>query len=129
MDVNDIKLANIPQVQTPVKDAAPEVKQPQTVSDAKAFGPGVSYNGAEVLPLDGKSTSDFLDMTIDRVNERLNGADRQFCYSVHEKTGQYLIRVIDTNTNEVIREIPPEKNLDAVAKMWELAGLFVDKTH
>ncbi|MDD2574742.1 MAG: flagellar protein FlaG, partial [Firmicutes bacterium] len=28
---------------------------------------------------------------------------------------------------EIIREIPPEKILDMVAKIWELAGLMVDR--
>ena len=30
-------------------------------------------------------------------------------------------------TNEIIREIPPEKILDMVAKMWDTAGLIVDE--
>jgi len=37
------------------------------------------------------------------------------------------VKVLDSETNEVIREIPPEKILDMVAKMWELAGLIVDE--
>ncbi len=33
----------------------------------------------------------------------------------------------DTETNEVIREFPPKKIQDMIAKMWEIAGLFVDE--
>jgi flagellar protein FlaG len=35
--------------------------------------------------------------------------------------------VIDENTNEVVREIPPEKILDVMASIMELAGLIVDE--
>jgi len=34
---------------------------------------------------------------------------------------------MDGDTKEVIREIPPEKTLNAVQKMWELAGLLIDE--
>ena len=39
-----------------------------------------------------------------------------------------MVKVINEDTNEVIREIPPEQILDMVAKMWELAGILVDKS-
>jgi flagellar protein FlaG len=38
-----------------------------------------------------------------------------------------MIKVIDRETKELLLEIPPEKALDAIAKMWELAGIFVDE--
>jgi flagellar protein FlaG len=34
---------------------------------------------------------------------------------------------VDNDTKEIIREIPPEKTLDMISKMWELAGLVVDE--
>ncbi|MBU6146286.1 MAG: flagellar protein FlaG [Paenibacillaceae bacterium] len=47
--------------------------------------------------------------------------------SVHDATKQLSIRVHDQETGEIIREIPPEKTLDFVAKLWEMAGIFIDK--
>ena len=43
-------------------------------------------------------------------------------YSYHKKTNRVSIKVIDRDTDEVIREIPPEKSLDMLQKMWELAN-------
>ena len=48
-------------------------------------------------------------------------------YSYHKKTNRVSIKVIDRDTDEVIREIPPEKSLDMLQKMWELAGMLVDE--
>jgi len=64
---------------------------------------------------------------IEKANRALVGAKTQFEFSIHEKTKQIMVKVIDTQTQEVIREIPPEKILDMVAKMWELAGILVDE--
>jgi len=38
-----------------------------------------------------------------------------------------MVQVINNETQEVVREIPPQKILDMVAKMWELAGIIVDR--
>lgn len=64
---------------------------------------------------------------IERANAAISVANKKFEYSIHEKTKEIMIKVIDSNTNKVIREIPPEKILDMVAKMWEMAGLLVDE--
>ena len=48
-------------------------------------------------------------------------------YSYHKKTNRGSIKVIDRDIDEVIREIPPEKSLDMLQKMWELAGMLVDE--
>ena len=38
-----------------------------------------------------------------------------------------MIKVINKQTQEVIREIPPEKILDIVANLWKIAGLIIDE--
>jgi flagellar protein FlaG len=64
---------------------------------------------------------------IERANKALNGGNRRFEFSIHEATREIVVKVIDKDSNEVIREIPNEKILDMVAKMWELSGIFVDE--
>ncbi|HOQ51653.1 MAG TPA: flagellar protein FlaG [Candidatus Atribacteria bacterium] len=48
-------------------------------------------------------------------------------FRVHEETERIIARVIDRETKEVIREIPPEKFLDMIARLQELAGVFIDE--
>jgi flagellar protein FlaG len=64
---------------------------------------------------------------IERANKAITGANKTFEYSIHEQTKQIMVKVIDSDTNKVIIEIPPEKVLDMVAKMWEMAGILVDE--
>jgi flagellar protein FlaG len=47
-------------------------------------------------------------------------------FSIHETTRQIMVKVYDRTTDEVIREIPPERVLDFVAFLWEAAGIIVD---
>ncbi|HHW49106.1 MAG TPA: flagellar protein FlaG [Clostridiaceae bacterium] len=75
------------------------------------------------LPISERAVID----AIERANRAISIANRKFEFSIHEKTKQIMVKVINTDTNEVIREIPPEKILDIVASLMELAGLIVDE--
>ena len=48
-------------------------------------------------------------------------------FGIHEGTKRITLKIIDKDTKEIIKEFPPEKNLDMIAKVWELAGILVDE--
>lgn len=64
---------------------------------------------------------------IDKANKALEPVYRRFEYSVHDKTGEVIVKVIDQQNDEVINEIPNEKFLDLMAKLQELIGLNIDE--
>ena len=64
---------------------------------------------------------------INDINKRIRPTHTQCEFKFHEKTNRISITVRDSETNEVIKEIPPEKTLDMIAKTLELAGLLVDE--
>ncbi|RKP47252.1 flagellar protein FlaG [Cohnella endophytica] len=64
---------------------------------------------------------------IDRAIKNMQGPNTSLEFSVHNKTKEIMVKVLNKDTGEVIREIPPEKTLDFVAKMWKMAGLLVDE--
>jgi flagellar protein FlaG len=53
---------------------------------------------------------------------------RSLKISVQQATGHIIIKVISTKDGKVIREIPPEKMLDLVAKIEEFAGTLFNET-
>ncbi|MBJ6361933.1 flagellar protein FlaG [Paenibacillus sp. GCM10012307] len=65
--------------------------------------------------------------SIDRAIKALQGPETAVEISVHEKTRAFMVKVLNKETGEVIREIPPEKTLELVAKMMEFAGLIIDE--
>ncbi|MCK9444123.1 MAG: flagellar protein FlaG [Tissierellaceae bacterium] len=64
---------------------------------------------------------------IEKANKDFVVYDRRFEFSIHDATRQIMVKIIDVNTDEVIRELPPEKILDMVAALWEVAGIIVDR--
>ena len=48
-------------------------------------------------------------------------------FGIHDKTQRVMIKIIDKDTKKVVKEFPPEKTLDMLVKMWEMAGILVDE--
>lgn len=82
-----------------------------------------SHKPAQELTMDERQWIKLME----RANKAIVGANKSFEYSIHEQTREIVIKVKDRDTNEVLVEIPSEKILDMVAKMWEMAGIFVDE--
>lgn len=64
--------------------------------------------------------------TISDINKRLTN-NTECVFGIHDQTNRVMIRIVDRDTKEVIKELPPEKTLDMIAKAWELAGILVDE--
>jgi flagellar protein FlaG len=64
---------------------------------------------------------------IEKAIKAVQGPYTSLEFSVHEKTKQIMVKVMDKETGQILREIPPEKTLDFVAKLWEMAGVLIDE--
>ena len=62
---------------------------------------------------------------VDEINKKAHNSEAVF--GIHEATNRVTIKIVDKDTKKVLKEYPPEKTLDMIAKVWEIAGLLVDK--
>lgn len=72
-----------------------------------------------------KTTSENIKKAVENLNKNLYNTEAVF--GIHEKTNRVTIKIVDKETKELIKEFPPEKTLDMIAKVWEIAGLLVDE--
>ena len=68
-----------------------------------------------------------LEKSIEKANQFLLGLNIQFDFKIHEGTGRTVVRLVDKQTEEVVKEIPPEKMLDVIAGIWDMAGIVIDR--
>lgn len=103
---------------------ASEVKEIKLVSSAIN-----EANTSDNTEYDRESFLSQLSSTIEVANESLKALmiKKEFSYRVHEETHRVIVDVRNSETGEVIKEIPSESDLDTLAKIQELAGLFVDE--
>lgn len=74
---------------------------------------------------EGAVSNESLKRAVEEMNKK--AANSEAVFGVHESTNRVTIKIVDKKTKEVLKEYPPEKTLDMIAKVWELAGLLVDE--
>jgi flagellar protein FlaG len=62
---------------------------------------------------------------IQRVSEAFN---RRLSFSINEKLGQVVVKVIDNDTDKVVREIPPTELQHVYERIREAIGLLFDES-
>ncbi|MBP8646188.1 MAG: flagellar protein FlaG [Syntrophobacteraceae bacterium] len=63
---------------------------------------------------------------VDEVQSYLNDINIQLSFDLSEETGDMVVRVIDRNTGEVIRQIPPENLMEIRERLKELQGVLLN---
>jgi flagellar protein FlaG len=107
LNTNDIKEAN--------KFRAARVDNIDEIRKAERTGDNIPISDEQLIK------------AIERAIKSIQGPSTSLDFSVHKQTKQIMVKVLDKETGEVIREVPPEKNLDLLAKLWEMAGILVDE--
>lgn len=70
---------------------------------------------------------DSLKKMIADMNKKIRNTNAEAVFGVHEKTNRIMIKILDKDTKEILKEFPPEKTLDMIASIWEMAGILVDE--
>lgn len=129
-----------PQTVTPVNTEVPEdgqtVNVDATTASVTKIQPeeekaGSEGNGSqqqqEKADLQTPGTPEHLKKMIAEMNRKISNSNEEAVFGVHEKTNRIMIKILDKDTKEVIKEFPPEKTLDMIASIWELAGILIDE--
>lgn len=125
MRINDLSRTAVPKSQDyQQKPAVQPGEQAAAVPEAPQAQPAPEF---QPLGDNGAMNDEMLKKSVEQANKSLKMYNRMIERSVHEVTHTIMYKLKDTVTNEVIQEFPPKKIQDMIAKMWELAGLFVDE--
>ncbi len=127
-----------PQAATPVNTEVPEDGQTVNVdattasvtqiqTEEEKSGSEDSDGQQQQNKMNTQATPDHLKKMIAEMNKKINNSNEEAVFGVHEKTNRIMIKILDKDTKEVIKEFPPEKTLDMIARLWEMAGILVDE--
>lgn len=94
-----------------------------TMSDKITLGDRVNPIGN----IDPKVVKTEVEKTVNALNDFLIPEQRNIKFEFHEKLERYYVTVVNSETNEIIREIPPRKLLDLYADMADFMGFLIDK--
>jgi flagellar protein FlaG len=68
-----------------------------------------------------------LQAAVEKMNELMRSSDRSLQFSVDDSTERMVIKVMDMETEEVIRQIPSEETLKFSEFLQGMVGLIFDQ--
>lgn len=101
------------------------VKKVENTNSATAVqhgSPSASISISEIHQAQEEAISE-----LQKAMEAIQGPQKTLQISVHDKTQAIVIKVLNKETGDLIREVPSEKLLDIVSNMMEVAGIIIDK--
>lgn len=111
-----VEVAEAPQVSESI------AKDTMAMNTKETSGEGSGGNPQQGSPEAQKAQ---IRKAVEEINKKANNSEAVF--GVHEGTNRVTIKIVDKQTKEVIKEFPPDKTLDMIARVWEMAGLMVDE--
>lgn len=106
----------------------PERKQaadPRNSSATEKDFRGKTGIGNEREKIELPQGNEAMRKAVEEINK--NAKNSEAVFGFHEETNRVTIKIIDKDSKEVLKEFPPEKTLDMIVKVWEMAGLMVDQ--
>ena len=84
--------------------------------------PGNRGRTRETVPLDKD-----IKETLRNLEKIISQFNRRFKISLDENINRIVVKVIDAETDKIIKEIPPEEIQHLLANLKEMMGLLVDE--
>lgn len=70
-------------------------------------------------------TAEQLQSTVDEVKQVLEPVAQNLLFSIDEDTGKTIVKIVDSTTDEVIRQIPSEEFIAIAKALDSLKGLLL----
>lgn len=117
MDIQGITFAEVKPVKEPVGSPTNELQSQQQK-------PQLEATSNKIIP----SREEAQDK-VEIMNEWMQPHSTSLKFQYHEKLNDYYVQVVDSVTDEIVREIPSRKFLDYFAAVAEKLGLVVDERY
>lgn len=80
----------------------------------------------EMTDENGNPTEQAYQTAVNKLNEFMEYSQKNSKFVFHKDLERYYVEVVDAQTQEVIKEVPPKEILDAYYEMQKLAGKIFD---
>lgn len=126
--INQLQYSAASQVKTEPKLSRPAVQGVSAAGPARPVADRLAQvqEGSDGTQAEGTVSAELVDRMARDVADRLQTNQRQLQFSIDSETNSTVVRVIDSETKELIRQIPSEELLAISRRLEAATGLLVD---
>lgn len=96
----------------------------ETTSDSPVPA-GAGQTAPVAKAASGEAGAAQLDRAVDTINQFLKPVASSIQFSIDEESGRTLVKVVDTDTNTVLRQFPSKEALAMSSELSKLQGLLL----
>jgi flagellar protein FlaG len=112
-----------PPIPTAATSPPPKLVQPaaERSDEVEETGPATTRAEQDAeKPVGGGNMAD----AIKQINDHLQFQGRNLKFKIDKDTGRTVVQIIDSATDEVLRQIPPQELLDIAKRLGDAEGLL-----
>ncbi|MEG6617339.1 flagellar protein FlaG [Peptococcaceae bacterium 1198_IL3148] len=117
----------VSQLDPAVRTQQIQQREQKTVTVGKRTATGEEQPAQDFTELETAATLEQLTKAVEQANKTMENFQTNLHFELHEESGEYLVKVVNSENKEIVREIPPEWVLDMVAYFREIVGIMVDE--
>lgn len=87
----------------------------------------LANNISELTDANGVPTKEAYQNAVNKLNEFMEHTQRNSKFVFHDNLDKYYVEIVDSLTNEVVKEVPPKALLDSYYEMQKLLGKMFDQ--
>ena len=128
MNIESVKTASPPQ-RSPLPEAAPKVERPfaepsRQAVPAKAIDANKNSQAAQDKNPNNPSSLSVED-AVKRLTDFVAPTQSQISFSIDEESGVSVVKILDSQSKEVIRQFPSEEAIALAQALDKLQGLLI----
>lgn len=107
-----------------------DAKSPSPNMDAKVIYQSPPLTVSPEIATGGKTKEidkKLLEKLVDKLSQQFQNRNTSLNFSIDDKTKSLVVKVIDSESEKIIRQIPPEEVLAIRERIQELLGALFDK--
>lgn len=122
MNIHSVSVPLLSNMAAPNKSTQPSASETTEAQLAKI----ATATQKSPPPADEPTTSrEELDKAVQAVTDFVNSVNSSLQFSVDDDTGKFVVKVIDKDTKEVIKQFPSEEMLAIAKALDDIKGLLV----
>ena len=97
------------------------VQKNEATADGKKEAPKIEKASSV-----GAATEEELTKTVNELNEKLANEELRVAFSMDKDSGHFVVKIHDSQTGELVRQIPSEETLKFAKNVEKGIGIIVD---
>jgi flagellar protein FlaG len=103
------------------------IKKSEEINKIENHNEKIKDNNNDIQHKKEKITKEKLQELTQKLNKEMEPLNPDIKFNFNEKIDNFVVNVVDKNTNKIIRKIPSDEALKIMEKMRELVGALFDK--